>query len=307
MRFKTQKSKFFILSVSFALCALPVFALLTYAEEPKKLEPIIINGDRVEYVTESKDFTATDNVEVIYKDTKLTCDKLTLNTETKDAVAEGNARLEEADGIIEGKKLIYNFNTKVGTIIDADFRSNPYFGKAEQLNKVSDDEFITRRGYMTTCSYDNPHYRIKTRRMNFFPGDKVQTRDSIFYIGRVPLLCIPRYSHSLRDPMMHVQLMPGKSKDWGAYLLSAWRYNLTEDVSGRIYFDLRDKLGVAEGFGVNYKTLDFGKGDFKLYYTHEVQRRKYFYENWQAHLGAPSEDDNKSKPLGIYERYFIRA
>jgi hypothetical protein len=87
---------------------------------------------------------------------------------------------------------------------------------------------------------------------------------------------------------MHVQLMPGKSKDWGAYMLSAWRYNITEDVKGRIYFDYRQKLGVAEGFGTNYSTSDFGKGDFKYYYTQE--RSRFFDE------GIPAE----------FQRYLIR-
>ena len=69
---------------------------------------------------------------------------------------------------------------------------------------------------------------------------------------QIPLFYVPRYNHSLKDPLMHVQLMPGKSKDWGPYMLTAWRYDLTEDVKGRIYLDYRSNLGIAEGFGTNY-------------------------------------------------------
>ncbi len=292
MKFKIKHSKLYILIFSFALCAMR-FTLSCYAQdqEAKKPEGIIINGDRVEFITESKDFTATGNVEVVYKDTKLTCDKMTINTETKDAEAEGNARIEDKTGVIEGTKLIYNFNTKIGTIIDANFRSNPYFGKSEKLDKVSDEEFISHRGYMTTCSYDNPHYLIKMRRANFFPGDKVQTKDDIFYIRGIPVAYTPHFNRSLRDPLMHVQLMPGNSKDWGYYMLSAWRYNLTEDISGRIYADYREKWGNAQGLGVNYKSLDLGRGDFKFYYSHQVDREHLF---------------DGQKPLGKYQRYLIR-
>jgi hypothetical protein len=240
-----------------------------FAEDVKKIEPIVVNGDRVEFITESKDFTASGSVEVLYKGMRLTCDKLVLNTETKNAVAEGHARLEEKLGVMEGSKLVYNFNAKTGTVFDSNFRSNPYFSKGETMEKVSDDEFVLRRGYLTTCSYDNPHYRIKSRKMTIFPGDKVETRDSVFYMNKVPLLCVPRYTHSLRDPMAHVQLMPGKTKDWGPYMLTAWKYDITEDVRGRIYADWRTWMGLAEGLGVNYKTQDLGKGDYKFYYTQE--------------------------------------
>ncbi len=246
---------------------------LCYAEAPKD-EPITVNGDTVEYSTEGQEVTATGNVLIINKGSRLTCDKLTVNTQTKDALAEGNVRLEEAQGVIEGERIKYNFQTKSGMIIDSEFRSNPYFGRAEQVEKVDEGEFIARRGYMTTCDFDNPHWRIKSMKMDIFPDDKVQTKEDSFYIGKVPLLYAPQYNHSMKDPMMHVQLMPGTSKDWGAYMLSAWRYDITDDVKGRIYFDYRARKGVAEGFGTNYSTTDFGKGDFKYYYTRERDKSK---------------------------------
>lgn len=258
-----------------------------YAQE-SKLEPITVNGDTVEYSTDAKEIMATGNVVVIYKGTKLTCKKLTVNTETKDAVAEGNARLDDEKGVIEGSKINYNFQTKKGIIIDSQFRSTPYFGKAEVVNKVSDTEFIAKRGYMSTCSYDDPHWRMKSRKIDFFMHDKVQTKDDTFYVGKVPLLYLPQYNRSLKDPLMHVQMMPGKQKDWGMYLLTAWRYSLTENMSGRIYLDYREKLGIAQGFGLNYTTPGFGRGDYKYYYTQE--RSRFFKE------GIPAE----------FQRYFIR-
>lgn len=257
------------------------------AQESRE-EPIIINGDIVEYSTAAQEATATGNVSIIYKGAKLTCERIAVNTKTKDARAEGNVRIEDKGGIIEGEKMTYNFQTKAGTIINAEFRSNPYFGRANKVEKVSEEEFVSRRGYVTTCSYDQPHYRIKSRRVNMFPGDKIQTRDDTFYLGKAPLFYLPRYNHSLKDPIMSVQLAPGKSKDWGPYLLSAWRYKLAENLSGRIYVDYREQRGVAEGFGSNYKTTEFGKGDFKFYYTQE--RARNFKE------GDPAE----------FERYLIR-
>ena len=135
-----QNLKFLILHCSFAFCILH-FAFFCYAQE-NKVDPIIVNGDTVEYSIDGKEVTATGNVSVIYKGTELTCHKLTINMETKDSEAEGDARLDDKKGVIEGAKIKYNFQTKTGTIIDSDFRANPYFGKAERVDKVSDAEFI---------------------------------------------------------------------------------------------------------------------------------------------------------------------
>ncbi len=235
----------------------------------KPSQPIVVNGDNVEYLTDTNEVVAQGNVEIVYGGSKLTCKKLTVNTKTKKGVAEGDARLEDENGVIEGEKITYDFEAKTGTIIDAGFRANPYFGKARKVERLGESEFIARYGYLTTCSLDKPHYRIASKQMGISPGDKIQTKQDTLYLSSFPLLYLPRFNHTLQDPIMHVRVMPGKSKDWGPYVLSGWKYSITEHVSGRMYLDYRSKLGFAEGFGSNYTTPGIGKGDFKFYYSKE--------------------------------------
>ncbi len=259
-----------IVSYLLYIILLPVYI---YAEDGNLKgmgsQSIVVNGDTVEYLTESQEVTALGNVEIIYGGSKLTCKKLTVNTKTKQGVAEGDARLEDENGVIEGEKITYDFQAKTGTIIDAGFRANPYFGKARSIERLGESEFIARYGYITTCNLNRPHYRIASKQMSILPGDKIETKDDIIYLGGFPILYLSRFNHTLEDPMMHVRLMPGKSKDWGYYMLSAWRYSLADRVNGRVYLDYRSKLGWAEGFGLNYATTYLGKGDLKFYYTDE--------------------------------------
>ncbi len=266
---KKQTSRIFILGSLFFVC----FSSISFAAEKQVdrsfEDSIIVNGDTVEYSVDAREVTATGNVVINYKGTKLSCYRVSVNTQTKDANAEGKVRIEDERGVIEGTKIIYNFQNKTGIIFDAQFRSYPYFGKAPKMQKLSDKEFVGYNGYATTCNLAQPHYRIKSKKINMFPQDKIQTKQDVFYLGKVPLVYLPWYSHSLKEPILHMQIMPGKSRDWGPYLLTATRYNLTPNISGRIYFDYRDKLGVAEGFGLNYTTARYGKGDLKYYYTQE--------------------------------------
>ena len=240
------------------------------APGPANSIPLTINADNVEYGADTKNVTAAGNVEIFYKGAKLTCQKLTVNTETKEGLAEGGVRLESSQGIIEGESFHYNFQNKTGYLKDAIFRAAPYFGRARNLDKVSESELIAFNGYATTCSYDHPHYRIKSKRINIFPGNKIQTKSDEFLFGDIPVMSIPYFSQSFKDPLMHVQLSPGKRKDWGYYMLSQWRLNLAQNMNGQVYFDARTKWGLAEGFGTNYLTPYFGNGDFKFYYTHET-------------------------------------
>ena len=256
------------------LIQLTIYSLLfvcfqfAFAQEVRP-EPIIVNGDTVEYGADNKEVTATGNVEVDYKGAKLTCDKLTVNMQTKVGSAEGHARLDDKKGIIEGQRIVYDFQNKTGTIFDANFRANPYFGKASKVEKVNDNEFMALNGYATTCDFDHPHFRIGSKEIKIFPQDKIQTKDDAFYVGDTPLVRLSNFNRSLKDISMHQQLVPGYRKEWGPFLLSAWRYNLTDYLNARVFLDYRYKLGLGEGFGLNSNTPNFGKGDFKFYYTDE--------------------------------------
>lgn len=276
-----------LISLTFLLVFILLSFSLIFAEE-KRESPLIINGDNVEYSADNKEVIATGNIEVIYKGSKLTCNKLKVNMQTKEGIAEGNARIQDAKGVITGDKIIYDFANKTGVILNADFRANPYFGKSRKAEKISEKEFVAKYGYFTTCSLNRPHYRFAAKKINMFPGDKVQAKQNTLYLGAVPLIYVPQFNYSMKDPLMHVQLEPGISKDWGPYMLSAWRYNLTENANGRIFLDYRNKLGWAEGFNLNYRNEMLGRGDLKFYYTDEK-----------------TNDEPKGSPV-YYKRDFLR-
>jgi len=283
------KSKYPIalLVFAFIFCANLLYAA-DNKESPTKESPIIINGDNVEYSADNKEVVATGNIEVFYKGSKLTCSKLKVNMQTKQGLAEGNARLEDEKGVITGEKIAYDFANKTGVIYNADFRANPYFGKAKKLEKVSEDEFMAKGGYFTTCDMDHPHFRLASKRIDMFPGDKVQSRQTTLYLGTVPLVYLPLFNYSMKNPIMHVQVEPGSHKDWGPYLLSTWRYNLTDNLNAHIFLDYRSKLGFGEGFSLNYINTIVGKGDFKFYYADEKPNNQP--------AGAPTD----------FQRYFMR-
>lgn len=279
---KLRSLRLFGIFVLFVL----LLSSLLFAAEAR--EPIEVNGDQVEYSPDNQEVIASGNVVVIFKDSRLTCDRIKVNTQTKVAEAEGHVRIEEKRGILEAEKAVYNFENKTGKIFNAKITFLPYYGRGEVIERVSENQFNVGNGYITTCDLDQPHYRMRARDVQVYPENKVRVKNTAVLVGEMPLFYLPQYTHSLKDPFMHVRLLPGKSKDWGPYMLSAWRYNLTENIRGRIYLDYRQKLGIAEGFGLNYAPPRFGKGDFKYYYTQERPR--------DLPEGSPAE----------FQRYLIR-
>jgi hypothetical protein len=256
-----------ILSVS-ALFLFNMFIIIPCTAQNVE-EPIIIDGDTVEYSADAKEVIAQGNVVVTYQDARMTCDKIVVNTQTKDGEATGNVRLEEQRGILEAEKLIYNFQTKQGEILRAKLRSSPYYYYGNKIKRLSESEYVVKDGYFSSCNYKQPHFRIRSKRVEVYPGDKLVARRNTLYWMDRPLFYFPRYSHNFKDPFMKVQFQAGKTSDWGVFLLSIWRFDLNDNARLKIFLDWREKWGFADGFGINYDTKNMGTGDFKVYHTHE--------------------------------------
>ena len=243
-------------------------------------QPIVVNGDKIEYDKEKNMVTILGNVELTKEGTVLTCDRAVVNTVTNDAHAEGNVILKDAKGVIKATSCDYNFKTKTGQAFDAKLAYPPYYGLGKIVKKVSENEIEIKNGYFTTCDKEHPHYRIQSRSLEIFPDDKVTAKAMTFRVVNTPILYMPKFTQNLKDDRMHVQVTPGKSKDWGLFLLTAWRYDLLPGSGGRVHLDYREKREFAWGIDNNYDTKSFGQGYFKTYYMNERKLSKRISKYW---------------------------
>ncbi len=246
------------------------FAESSHAEGLPAKEPVVVNGDRVEYLQNEKKVIGTGNVSITYKDVVLTCDRIEVNTATHDARAEGNVNITQKGAYFIGDKIDYNFETRSAVIDYGYINARPFYGRAESLDKVSGkDEFGLTNGNITTCDLDRPHYRIQAESVKIYLDDKVEAKNVVFYVGDLPIFYLPYYVQPLGDDKKsHITVIPGQSKDWGCYALTAYRYYFDDKFRGDILLDYRSKLGLAAGVN-HYMDTKVGDGAFKFYYTQE--------------------------------------
>jgi LPS-assembly protein len=283
-----------------------IFAIISQAKSfaQEKRVPIIVNGDKVEFVSEGKKIIAQGDVSIEYENARLSCEKVVVYNETKMAVAEGNVVLtypkideqgKEVFTVIRGDKATYNFQTGQGELIDTKIESAPFYGRSRQVNKLGDEKMEAKEAYITTCDLDEPHYRFRAKEILIYPNEKIVAKNVALLVGNVPILWIPRYVQLMNDKRPRVTIVPGYSKDWGAYILTAWRYYLLEGQQGRIHLDWRERRDFAWGLTHKYKLGKLGEGVFKPYYMHErkiqssrlwdedrkTQERERFKVQWQ--------------------------
>lgn len=254
-----------------------LFCKSAFAQDDKKA--VVCNGDIVEYFEQERKVVGTGNVVIDYEDVKLTADKAVVYIDTKDAYCEGNVVLYQEEGIFTGERIVYNFETKKGRLVKGAGVTPPVYEKSEETDKVGEKEVMMRRGYITTCEFEKPHYRIQSKSISVFLGDKVVARNALFFVGNYPIMWFPRYRYSLIEDRPHILVIPGYDKQWGMFVLTKTRYEINADAKGNILLDYREKRDFASGLDYIYKTKKFGKGKLRLYYMDERKLTDRIYSD----------------------------
>jgi len=232
-------------------------------------EPVTVKGNKVTYLQEQKKIIGEGNVSITYGDVKLLCDKIIVYTDTKEAICEGNVKITQPGVTFQGDKINYNFTKKTGYAVDGDIRAKPFYGKADLIEQTGPKATRLEEGYITTCDLNKPNYRIEAKEVELYFDDKIIAKHIIFYVRDVPILYLPLYVQPLSGKYPEVIIIPGRTTDWGYYVLSAWRYYFGEGSKGFVHLDYREKKGLAEGVDYAFDTKTLGKGFARFYYTHE--------------------------------------
>ena len=260
-------------------------------------QPVQVKADHVEYFDTTQKVVASGSVTAVSKDTKLTCDEATIYMATKDAYLKGDVRIAQAGVLLKGEEILYNFETRKGVILKAEVETGPFRASGDRAHKVADSEFTYRGGYLTTCDFETPHSRVQATEIKIFLDDKVVLKNAVMYVGNLPVFYTPAYVYPLDDKRPRVTIIPGKSKEWGMFVLTSWRLYFSENLSGRFFYDARERLGLAQGLELKYRLPVGGNGIFRTYYTDEdkIQQKHLLDRYIHPEKGAHTDRLNRER------------
>jgi len=268
MRMGMKKNNYcgFFITLVFAVF---IWIPCSTAQEEAASDSVALEGDQLEYVMSENKVVAVGNVIIGKDNVTLHCDRLEFFRDTKVAFAEGNVVLVRKGERFVGERLKYDFNSMKGDFLNARIAAYPFFGEAEEIKKVGENHMEMKRGYLTTCDHDKPHFRLFSKKIDIYPGEKAVARNVRMLIGNLPILYIPRYTQNLSDKKPMFVFTPGYDKDWGAFILSKWRYYFNDNYKGVVHLDYRERKDFAWGIDFSYQTQDFGEGIIRTYYMNE--------------------------------------
>ncbi len=243
-------------------------------EETVEKEEIKVESDKFLTIPEKRAaiyLKVLKQVKFTYKDILIKADKITYYEDKGIVEAEGNVTLKRGDQFIATDKLRYDLKTKKGVATFAASYAEPWYGWGQKIVKVTDTQYEIENGYVTTCDYIKPHWKIKVKKATLYANEKIVARNAVIYVGKVPIFYWPKYVHSLKEDRSPFNVVVGRNHDWGFYILTS--YNMFfRNVKPSIHLDYRQKNKWAAGADVEYQTSDEGRGLVTTYYANDKHR-----------------------------------
>jgi len=276
----------------FFLFLIIFFSPLFLFSQEKRI-PVTVKGDKINFLQGGKEIEARGNVVIRYKEVKIFCDRAIYYSEKNRVYAKGKVRVEDKQGILLGEEMVYDFDTQRIEVKRVKIETPPLYIVANEGEKRGDNEYILRRGYLTTCSPTEPcYYKLTARKVKIYPREKVVAKDVFLRLGEIPIFYLPYYYQSLKDKFP-LELSAGKDKEWGYYLLTRWRYYFNEGNKGKLILDYYQERGWGKGITYKFTFKDYGEGFANVYHIQDE-----LYENREALFRKyPQREDIASKYL----------
>lgn len=268
------------------------------AADTLQKDPIDIEADSLEYLTERKLIVGTGNVQIREGEDLLRADYVTVQTDTRDVYARGNVVFRRAGTLWQGQELRYNLRTKQGDFGEFQAYVDPFYVRADDSRRLSDREYKLTGLTLTTCDGDPPDFSIRAREANLTDGTKVKARGVTMYFGAVPFFWLPRLNRDLAGNRSYFQFVPGYSSRSGAFLLTAYGYRWTRNFKTVTRIDPRSKKGVGLGQDFVWQGTNSAGG------SHNGALQAYYLDDQEPFRN--DQEREREQDLVDNERYRLR-
>ncbi|MBP82386.1 MAG: hypothetical protein CMO61_00895 [Verrucomicrobiales bacterium] len=252
-------------SVAATLLLLP---LGSFAQTVQNVE---IDSNFSEYDQGMNIAKAWGDVVVTYGDLTIQADQVEFHRETGKIFARENVRAFTGSETVDAEEIIYNIHT--GEMTTSQFKSSlePIFYTSDRIAKpdeARDGPFTLLNSSFTTHDSANPNFRVKVKKLEIYPDDKMVLHGAKVSIGKVPVMWFPYFVQPLEEELGY-HFTPGWNSPWGAFLLNQYGFKLGTEYLVQAQLDVRSDRGIAGGLEVKDRNFDTSSqiGKLKLYYA----------------------------------------
>lgn len=244
---------------------------------PASAEMVTVRGDRITYSVNEELLIVLGHAELISQDITIHADEMRAtyrDGQVIDLKATGNVELSKEGDTFFASEFTYQVKEKTGLILE--LHAETEIEKSEATLHLRSGEakytekFIeVKESVLTACELDHPHYVFRTKRLEYYPGDRIVAWHLTFweFNGTIPLLYWPYYVFSLEEKEKDRDFSPevGYSALTGFFVKLAYSYYLKGEQHGELYADYFMRTGPAVGFKHYYMDRSNSVGSIYAY------------------------------------------
>jgi lipopolysaccharide export system protein LptC len=204
-----------------------------------------------------------------HKDMTLRADKARYNIATDEIWAEGNVRLNRANQEWVAPAAYYNMKTRAFKTESARGVFDSLVIRGENINMTASNRYGLSKATLTTCEYDQPHYRLEATRAEVSPGERIVLYNVTVRLGNVPVFWFPVVAWALNERGSPIGVTLGQDSRHGFFILTHTRVSLDRHVQATFRVDERTKRGPAAGADFDYYYSN-ARGTVKGYYARDT-------------------------------------
>ncbi|OGC04241.1 hypothetical protein A2276_06545 [candidate division WOR-1 bacterium RIFOXYA12_FULL_43_27] len=241
--------------------------------------PVKIKADTLKFSEQKELVTATGSVEIHIKDLVIRADKLEMYTPQDIVTAEGRVTLKGGGYDAAGKKVTYYSSNETASFYGFKSVQSPgtingkLYLSGERIFDYK-DKMIGENSGITTCDYENPHYLVMAKRVEYYPDDKIIGYNVTFYegwIGKAPMLWAPYIYYDLKKQRKKNWVI-GNNEVEGTFAKTSWDIPLP--LAGSVLLlDWMDKKGIGLGTQWEY-------GNKSSVYLYNIDEKDTKINDW---------------------------
>jgi len=205
------------------------------------------------------------NAEIHYRTYVLRADDLTYDSNTGEAIAIGNFRIDggPTDDHLRASHGTYNVISETGTFYDVTattgMRFNgsrailtstaPFAFTGKRVEKTSSDHYVVYDGTITTCELPKPNWKFQARRVVVDVGGNASIYHSDFLLHGFPIFYFPYATHPVKREARHSGfLIPsaGRSSTKGNIVGDSFYWAINRSMDGTIGGEYFSKRGSSQ-------------------------------------------------------------
>ncbi|MFT4191755.1 MAG: LPS-assembly protein LptD [Comamonas sp.] len=278
----------------------------------ESLLPMFVSGDRLSGQTEGT-MTLEGHAELRRGTGMIRADRLTYDSRTARAHAEGNVLINRDGNTFEGPELDINVNTYAGYFKRPRYHLaiNGGNGDASRVDFINDHQAVAHDATFSTCAREpgkswSPDWVLKARRIDFDQDQDIgYARDVVLKFKGVPLLAAPAMSFPLSDKRKSGLLPPtiGLDSTNGFTYSQPFYWNIAPQYDATIAPTLMLKRGIDWRTQFRYLGEDYtGQIRYNLLPDDRIRDEKRWGLRWK-HNALYRTDWPGASRIGLHINY----